>query len=141
MGIEFIKFVLCYCWDDGDKRRLPKKVMVRGVNAVPYWRDKICAYEIEKKVKRRIRYFKVYAEEMGFWYKGVPKLWGVYGSRSQLDGCTEIHAKIARECLENTQTTEMDGSVPSKRNFEESLIEAGLSIFTPEKKLSQLPCK
>lgn len=101
LGIQFIKWSLAYLWFGKNAPELvPDVVLVRGKNTVPFWRDKVMPYRIEKNLKKRIRYFAPYAQEMGV---TDIKLHGVYGRATSIDGCLMVHVKMVREWLEKNE--------------------------------------
>lgn len=136
MGVEFVKYALTYFWAGADKRKVPDTVIVRGKNVAPYWRDEVCQFQIDKPVKKRIKYFKDYAEELGFWSDGMPHLRGVYGDRTRLDGCKDVHVKLARDSIEQPWASETPAACDPKRH-EEMLLEGGLHVFTSQVSFSE----
>lgn len=98
LGVEFIKWSLAYLWFGVDRPELvPTRVMVRGKNTVPFWRDKVLPYKISKSSKKRLRYFQPFVEEMAV---DEVRLSGVYGRATEIDGCKGIHVKMVRSWLE-----------------------------------------
>lgn len=98
LGLQFVRWSLAYLWFAADRPELvPSRVLVRGKNNVPYWRDIVLQFRIPKDTKKRLRYFACYAREMG---TTDIHLYGVYGPPTQLDGCMSIHTKFVRQWLD-----------------------------------------
>lgn len=98
MGLAFARWAVAYLWFEGSRPKLvPGRVDVRGRNAVPFWRATVMPFQVRKETKRRVRYFARFAEEMG---TEEVRLFGVHGRATEIDGCAGVHAKFAREWVE-----------------------------------------
>lgn len=101
LGVEFVKWALAYLWFDAEYPHLvPEKVLVRGKNLVPFWRNDILMYKIGGDTKKRLRYYKPFVKEMGV---NNIALHAVYGRCTEIDGCMPIHVKMARKWIEAQQ--------------------------------------
>lgn len=98
LGLQFIRWALTYLWFGMEN--VPTRVLVRGKNVVPFWRDIVLPYRISKDTKKRIRYFMPYAYEMN---NRSVHLHGVYGKPTEIDGCIRLHIKFLRQWLEDVE--------------------------------------
>lgn len=106
LGIQFVKWSLAYLWFGSRSPGLvPEKVLVRGKNTVPFWRDQVMPFKISKQTKRKLRYFSPFAQELGVY---DIRLFGVYGRVCENDGCKTVHTKTVRNWLETSQSLAAD---------------------------------
>lgn len=96
LGLEFVRWSLGWLWF----REAADRVMVRGKNVVPFWRDTVMPYRIDKVTKKKLRYYAPFAMEMGV---REVALHGVYGRASVIDGCKGVHVKMVRRWLEEEE--------------------------------------
>uniref|UniRef100_A0A0G4IDH5 Uncharacterized protein n=1 Tax=Chromera velia CCMP2878 TaxID=1169474 RepID=A0A0G4IDH5_9ALVE len=96
-GLEFLKYALHYYWfgeflesRSGSEGRSRDRW---------FWKECILKYRVEKKVKKRIRYFAKYAKAMGV---REIRLYGVYGAATKIDGYYPLYARAARAHYEDT---------------------------------------
>lgn len=113
---------------------IPEKVLVRGKNLVPYWRDHVLRRMIEKDTKRRIRYFTPFAKEMDV--RDI-KLHGVYGRVSMNDGRKNVHVSMVRDWLARENHSEGQRNDGDK-NLKEWLRARGLAQFRPDSTKEEL---
>lgn len=107
LGLEFIKWSLAYLWFHKTQPNLVSdKVMIRGSNTVPFWRDEVMGFRISRDAKKKIRYFEPYAREMGV---TEIKLFGIYGRVSDLDGQKQVHVQMVRDWVQG-QAGSAEGS-------------------------------
>lgn len=126
LGVQFIKWSLTYLWFHAEApEKVPSSVMVRGKNAVPFWRDEVMAYRISRDAKKRVRYFTPFVREMGV---REVKLEGVYGRVSEIDGCKEVHVGLARGWVERTRI-EKENADFEHEQFLEWAEKHHLSVF------------
>lgn len=98
LGVEFIKWSVAYLWFSKTEPDLvPEKVLVRGLNTVPFWRDEVMEFRISRDAKKKVRYFAPFARDMAV---RKIKLFGVYGRISEIDGVKEAHVKLVRDWVE-----------------------------------------
>lgn len=112
LGVEFVKWSLAYLWFNTENPdRVPKSVMVRGKNTVPFWRDTVLHFRISKDAKKKLRYFAPFARERKV---DNINLHGVYGRVSEIDGCKDIHVKLVQDWLETQQIEAHDGDADAR---------------------------
>ena len=125
LGLQFVKWSLSYLWFKGEQDMIPEKVFVRGKNTVPYWRDEVMPYMIEKDTKKRIRYFAPFAKERGLLHV---RLHGVYGRVSAIDGRKSVHVKIVHDWLAQEDASRK-GHGEEERDLTECFRAQGLAEF------------
>lgn len=135
LGVQFIKWSLAYLWFHVEApERVPQRVMVRGKNVVPFWRDEVMAYRISRDAKKRVRYYASFAKELGV---NEVKLTGIYGRLSRIDGCRKAHVELARQWIEQDKMEEEDAEIEQKR-FMRWAKEHYLSAFEADSTSEQL---
>lgn len=137
LGLQFVRWSLAYLWFAADQPHLvPERVLVRGKNTVPFWRDDVMRFRTSKEIKKHIRYYTAYASEMG---TSDVRLFGVYGGSTTLDGCMGLHVKFVRQWIEHQQGVVEDGNGYSgddkgecPTDHEMWMQRVGLVVYDPE---------
>lgn len=128
LGLQFVRWSLAYLWFAADRPNLvPERVLVRGKNAVPYWRDTVIPFQIGKDTKKRLRYFAPFAREMG---TTDVRLYGVSGPSTELDGCISVHTKFVRQWLESAPMRDTKGY--GTNTFPDMLRQHALALYDNE---------
>lgn len=132
LGVQFATWALTYLWFD----RILDCMPVRGKNVAVYWRDQVMPYQIEKKTKKMIRYYRPFAQSLA---QSDVRIRGIYGAVTKLDGRMQEYTELVSKLWSHDKPApRVDRADEDENDFEARLLKCGLSLYDPNSTAEQL---